>query len=166
MLQSQLAPLRPTTVARSVRVPAVTSPGAITRRPQSRHGLDADEAFLYIDTAALPLADVRAYTASGLSEKDLSTAFATIAIFSLVSAVMLFGVVEIGWRANFLLEGALFGALAICALAEVFSARRQTLFTFSIEMRDGRRATFVTADHDEALAVTAALDAAVGPKFA
>lgn len=137
------------------------SPGAITRRPEARHGLDAAQTTLYVDTDALPLDTVRSYRASGLSEKDLSSAFATIAIFSLVSAVMLFGVVEIGWRANFLLEGALFGALAICAVAELFSARRQTLFTFDIETIDGKRATFVTANADEALTIKTVLDEAL-----
>ena len=145
----------------AVSVPAHRSPGAIVRRAQPRHGLDMVHATLYAGTAAIPLSSIKSYSASGLSEKDLSSAFATIAIFSTVSAIMVFGVVETGWRTNFLLEGALFGAIAVCAVAEVFSARRQTLFTFEIEARDGARTTFVTADADEALAVKAALDQAI-----
>ena len=145
----------------AVSVPASRSPGAIVRRAQSRHGLDVANATLYAGTAAVPVSSIRSYTASGLSEKDLSSAFATIAIFSAVSAIMVFGVVETGWRTNFLLEGALFGAIAVCAVAELFGARRQTLFTFEIEARDGVRTTFVTADANEALAVKVALDHAI-----
>ena len=134
------------------------SPGPITRRPQVRHGLDQATSTLFVGTEAIPLSRVRAYTASGRREKDLATGFATIAIFSLVAAIMLFGVLELDWRTNFLLEGALFGAIALCAVGELFSAPRQTLFTFDIETMDGRRATFVTANEVEAAAVKAALD--------
>ena len=155
--------LRATTITTSAtRVPSsrldtARSPGAITRRPPVRHGLDPDGCTLYTGTRAIRLADVAAFEAEGLSEKDLSTAFATIAVFSGVAAFFGFGVVEIGWRARFLLEGVLFGAIAVCAAAELFSARRQTLYTFVIRMRDASSATFVTADTAEARAVQAAL---------
>ena len=145
----------------SNRLASGRSPGAITRRPQVRHGLDPDGCILYTGTLAIRLADVAAYKAQGLSEKDLSTAFATIAIFSAVAAFFGFGVVEIGWRVRFLLEGVLFGAIAVCAAAELFSARRRTLYTFEIRMRDASTATFVTADTAEAHAVQAALFACV-----
>ena len=161
-MAQQIVTIRmPTAVAVPPGATSRRSPGAITPRAQPRHGLDAAGATLYAGTAVLPLSAITRYTAVGLSEKDLSSAFATIAIFSLVSAGMVFGVVETGWRTNFLLEGALFGAIAVCAVAELFSARRQTLFTFEIEARDGACATFVTADAREALAVKAALDHAI-----
>ena len=139
---------------------ATRSPGAIARRPQSRHGLDQAAGILHVGTAALALGDIASYRALGLSEKDLSTAFATIAIFSGVAAIMIFLVVEIGWRAKFLLEGALFGGLAVCAGAELFSARRNTLFTFELTCADDSRYSFATADRPEAEALKAALDAA------
>ncbi len=138
------------------------SPGAITRRPQVRHGLSTDKTTLHVDTEILPIRDVLSYSAAGLSEKDLSTAFATIAIFSGVAALYVFGVVELGWRARSLLEGILFGAIALCAVAELFSARRLTLYTFKIVMKTGATATFVTADHAAALELKSVLDAAVG----
>lgn len=141
--------------------PAIRSPGEITRRPQVRHGLDSSGGILHVGTIAVPLADVASFTALGLSEKDLSSAFATIAIFSGVSAVYVFGVVEMGWRVRSLLEGVLFGAIALCAVAELFSARRHTLYTFQLQLRCGTEATFVTADEAEARAVKAALDTAV-----
>ena len=137
------------------------TPGAITRRPQVRHGLSVDGRALYVGTNALALNDIESYRALGLSEKDLSTAFATIAIFSGVAAVYVFGVIELGWRTRSLLEGLLFGAIALCAVAELFSARRQTLYTFRLTMRDGTAATFVTADHSEALATKTAIDATI-----
>ena len=145
----------------SVRPPAVVSPGAITRRPKARHGLDEAAGVLHVGVTSVRLADVRRYDAAGLSEKDLSTAFATIAIFSGVAAIFLFAVIETGWRAKFLIEGVLFGVLALCAVAELFTARRQTLYTFEIDCHDGARATFVTADSAEAHRVKAALDAAL-----
>jgi len=141
---------------------ASRSPGAITRRPQARHGLDSAGATLYSGMTVIPLDTVASYAAEGLSEKDLSTAFATIAIFSGVAAFQIFGVVEIGWRAKFLLEGALFGAIALCAVAELFSAMRQTLYTFTIVQTDGTRTEFVTTDKSEAEAVKTALDRALG----
>jgi len=134
------------------------SPGAITRRPEARHGLDASGRVLWIDTVAVDLETVVGVEASGFSEKDLSTAFATIAIFSGVAAVMVFGVVEIGWRVKFLLEGVLFGSIALCAVAELFSARRNTLFRFRLSLADGRMVEFATADRAAALALKAALD--------
>lgn len=135
------------------------SPGAITRRPDARHGLDATGAILYSGAEVVDLTRVVHLDALGLSEKDLSTAFATIAIFSGVAALFIFGVVEIGWRVKFLLEGVLFGAIAVCAVAELFSARRNTLYTFKLTLDDGRMVTFVTADRAEAYAVKAAIDA-------
>jgi hypothetical protein len=117
---------------------------------------------LRVDTNVLPIADVLQYSASGLSEKDLSTAFATIAIFSGVAAIYVFGVLELGWRTRSLLEGLLFGAIAMCAVAELFSARRLTLYTFKIVMKTGAEATFVTADRAAALEIKAVLDDALG----
>lgn len=139
-------------------VGVVRSPGKTTRRPIARHGLDPSGQCLHIGVRTVPIADVTSYKAHGLSEKDLSTAFATIALFSGVAAIMVFAVVEIGWRAKFLLEGVLFGAIALCGVAEVFSARRSTLYTFDLKMRDGTQASFVTAEMSEALAIKAALD--------
>ena len=100
----------------------VRSPGATARRPQVRHGLSADGALLFAGTETVRLDAVERYTASGLSVKDLPTAFATIAIFSAVAAACTIGVVEIGWRTRMMFEGALFGAIALCAAAELFSA--------------------------------------------
>jgi hypothetical protein len=150
------------TTSKLARQPAAAarSPGATTRRAQARHGLDAGGGVLHIGTVALPTASVTRYRATGLSEKDLSTAFATIAIFSGVAAVMTFLVVEAGWRTKFLLEGVLFGGLAICAMAELFSARRSTMFTFELTCDDGVRHNFSTADRVEAEALRAALEAA------
>ena len=135
------------------------SPGATVRRQQARHGLSADAATLYVGTRSVALAEVTRFTASGLSTKDLSTAFATIAIFSGVSAFYVFGVLELGWRTRSLYEGLLFGLIAMCAFAELFSARRETLYTFNLSVRDDADAVFVTADHDEAKRIKAALDA-------
>ncbi len=115
---------------------------------------------LHVGIVAIRLDDVATYRAVGLSEKDLSTAFATIALFSGVAAVMTFLVVEIGWRVKFMLEGVLFGGIAICAVAELFSARRNTLFTFTLTCDSGTVYRFVTASRAEADAVKAALDAA------
>jgi hypothetical protein len=137
------------------------SPGAITRRPQVGHGLSVDKQTLFVDTHVLPIADVRSYSASGLSEKDLSTAFATIAIFSGVAAIYVFGVLELGWRTRSLLEGLLFGAIAMCAVAELFSARRLTLYTFNIVMKTRAEVKFVTADRLAALEIKAVLDDAL-----
>ena len=154
------------TITRSVAVldapSRARSPGAITRRPQARYGLDLSGTTLYVDTAVLPLAHVVRYDAAGVDEKDLSTAFATIAIFSGIAAVYVFGVVEIGWRTRYALEGVLFGAIALCGVAELFSARRQALYTFEIETSDGATTTFVTADTGEAGRLKAALDATLG----
>jgi hypothetical protein len=136
------------------------SPGAITRRPQVRHGLDPVAGVLHVGSESVALDDVATYGAAGFSEKDLSTAFATIALFSGISAVFIFLVVEIGWRMKFLLEGILFGSIAFCAVAELFSARRNTLYTFTLTSDGGAVHTFVTADRVEAEAVKAALDAA------
>jgi hypothetical protein len=138
------------------------SPGATTRRAQVRHGLDVGAGVLHIGAVALPLGSVSHYRGVGLSEKDLSTGFATIAIFSGVAALMTFLVIEAGWRTKFLLEGALFGSIAVCACAELFSARRSTMFTFELTCDDGERHTFSTADKGEAEALKAALDAAGG----
>jgi hypothetical protein len=141
--------------------PAATrSPGATTRRAQVRHGLDVGAEVLHIGTVAVPLADIARYRGVGLSEKDLSTAFATIAIFSGVAALMTFLVVEVGWRTKFLLEGVLFGGIAVCAFAELFSARRSTMFTFELTCDDGSQHMFSTAKRAEAEALKAALDAA------
>lgn len=137
---------------------ARTTPGPITRRRQVRHGLDETGRTLHCGEKSVPLDAVVAYSADGLSEKDLSTAFATIAVFSAVAALMVVGVVEIGWRVRFLFEGALFGAIALCAGAELFSSRRQTLFTFTLQLSNGREVTFVTADTAQALRLKAALD--------
>jgi hypothetical protein len=139
---------------------AARSPGAITRRPLVRHGLDAAAGVLHVGTESIRLADVASYSAAGLSEKDLSTAFATIALFSAISAVFIFLVVEIGWRVKFMLEGILFGLIAFCAVAELFSARRNTLYTFKLTSGAGAVHTFVTADRIEAETVKGALDAA------
>jgi hypothetical protein len=136
----------------------ISSPGPITPRPQARHGLDRATSTLFVGTEAIPSTHVRAYTASGRREKDLGSAFATIAICSFVAAVMLFGVLELDWRSNLLLEGALFGGIALCAVGELFSAPPQSLYTFDIETMDGRKVRFVTADEVEAAAVKAALD--------
>jgi hypothetical protein len=119
-----------------------------------------DAGVLHIGAISVPLASVTGYRGVGLSEKDLSTAFATIAIFSGVAAVMTFLVVEVGWRTKFLLEGVLFGGIAVCAFAELFSARRSTMFTFDLTCDDGVRHTFSTASRAEAEALKAALDAA------
>jgi hypothetical protein len=137
---------------------AARSPGAITRRPQARHGLDLTGRILYIETAAIPLDRIAHYDAVGLSEKDLSTSFATIGIFSAVAGMSLFAVLETGWRTKFLIEGVLFGAIALCAIAELFSARRLTLYTFKLTLEDGTKTTFVTADNDQAKVLKAALD--------
>jgi hypothetical protein len=115
---------------------------------------------LHIGAVAVPLQAVVRYRGVGLSEKDLSTAFATIAIFSGVAAIMTFLVVEVGWRTKFLLEGVLFGSIAVCAFAELFSARRSTMFSFALTCQDGSQHTFSTADKAEAEALKAALDAA------
>jgi hypothetical protein len=135
------------------------SPGATTRRAQVRHGLDVGAGVLHIGAVAVPLASVTRYRGTGLSEKDLSTAFATIAIFSGVAGLMTFLVVEVGWRTKFLLEGVLFGGIAVCAFAELFSARRSTMFTFDLTCDDGSQHTFSTANKAEAEALKAALEA-------
>ncbi len=145
---------------RDFQRPATRSPGAIARRPKARHGLDQVAGVLHIGTTSIALTDIVAHRAVGLSVKDLSTAFATIAIFSGVAAIMIFLVVEVGWRVKFLLEGVLFGGIALCAVAELFSARRNTVFTFEITSEDGQRYNFSTADRHEAEALKAALVAA------
>ena len=152
---------RPNVSVGAVGHTAARSPGAITRRPQARHGLDATATTLFSGTVAIPLDTVASYQALGLSEKDLSTGFATIGIFSAVAAWQIFTVVEMGWRSKFLLEALLFGAIALCAAAELFSARRHTMYTFEIVQLDGTKTTFVTADTPEAHAVKAALDKAL-----
>jgi hypothetical protein len=139
-------------------VAATRSPGAITRRPLVRHGLDAAIGVLHVGTETIRLDDVASYSVAGFSEKDLSTAFATIALFSGIAALFIFLVVEIGWRMKFLLEGILFGSIAFCAVAEIFSARRNTLFTFTATCDDGAVHTFVTANRAEAEAVKSALE--------
>ena len=134
------------------RLAVVRKPGAIARRAQVRHGLSPDGTFLYAGIAAVRLCDVESYDASGLSEKDYPTAFATMAIFSAVAGASIFAVVETGWRTKFLQEGVLFGAIALCAMVELFSARRRTLYTFEVVARSGDVLTFVTADAEEAQA--------------
>jgi hypothetical protein len=136
------------------------SPGVITRRVRVRHGLDEVSGLLHIGAVAVPLQSVVRYRAAGLSEKDLSTAFATIAIFSFVAAAQTFLVLEAGWRAKFLVESVLFGGIAVCATAELFSARRSTMFTFNVWCADGQQHTFSTADRAEAEALKQSLDAA------
>jgi len=148
-------------LARAQTTPPNAVPGPITRRPQVLHGLDASGRTLHCGDISVPLDTVASYSADGRSEKDLSTAFATIAVFSAVGALMVVGVLDIGWRSRFLFEGALFGALALCAGAELFSSQRQTLFTFTLRLVDGRTATFVTADVAQARCVTTALDLAI-----
>jgi hypothetical protein len=145
---------------RSRAVTPGRSPGAITRRQQVRHGFDATADVLHIGPVAVPISSVESYQAVGLNEKDLSTAFATMALFSGVAAVMIFLVVEIGWRAKFLLEGVLFGSIAMCAGAELFSARRSTLFTFELTCGDGSQHTFSTASRPDAEALKLRLDEA------
>lgn len=149
--------------AKALLVPSRTSraatPGRITPRQQVRHGLDPDGRTLHCGETSVPLEKVASYEVTGLSEKDLSTAFATIAVFSTVAALMTFGVLEIGWRTRFLFEGILFGAIGVCAVAELFSSRRQTLFTFELQLEDGRAVTFVTADAEQARRINRALDA-------
>lgn len=146
-----------TPLGRDVRVSGARSPGAITRRQQVRHGLRDDGQTLDVGTRAIDLANVSKYSASGLSSKDLSTGFATIAIFSGVAALYVFGVLELGWRARMMYEGVLFGLIAICAVAELFSARRDTLYTFKLSVPNEDDAVFVTADKSEALRLKAAL---------
>ena len=136
----------------------VRSPGTTTRRARVQHGLSPDGAMLFAGTEIVWLANVARYTASGLSVKDLPTAFATIAIFSAVAAACTVGVVEVGWRTRMMFEGALFGAIALCAVAELFSARRQALYTFKIVTKDGAEVTFVTTDAAQAEAVKLALE--------
>lgn len=144
--------------------PLAASPGPIARRPQALHGLDAAGKVLHCGDMSVPLDAVAAYKADGVSEKDLSTAFATMSIFSAVAALMVIGVADVGWRARFLLEGALFGAIALCAGAEIFSSRRRTLYTFTLQLSDGRTASFVTADTVQARAVNAALAQTIGAR--
>jgi hypothetical protein len=54
----------------------------------------------------------------------------------------------------------LFGGIAVCAFAELFSARRSTMFTFELTCDDGGQHTFATASRPEAEALKAALEAA------
>lgn len=95
---------------------------------------------------AVPLAAVRRYAPVHHRDRDINSTLATVALFVGAASFMLILVVEMGWRARFLVATLLFTSVAVAAITDLSRTFRLNIYRLEIELDGGERVMFVTPD--------------------
>jgi hypothetical protein len=124
---------------------------------------DASGPSIRLGPTRVRVADVAAWRAERVVERDRRGAFLTAVVFGAGATLFLSGVLELGLRQRFLAGALLLGAIALGALLEAARMTRLDLYRIDIRTAAGRTIAFTTANPDEMQAVMTALYSQAGP---
>lgn len=117
---------------------------------------------LRVGPRAVPASDIRGFVATTDRQSDKKPALATMVIFGGVGMLFLFGVIDIGMRARFLVAAILFGAIALSALNDMFWLTTTGIYRVDILTAGGKSVRYATVDPADHAALMAALGGIVG----
>jgi uncharacterized ion transporter superfamily protein YfcC len=95
--------------------------------------------------------------ATCIEERDTAGAKLIFVAFMLVTAIVVIGVFELGWRTRYLLAAGLCGAIALTGLQDMRQASLVRTFDVEIHLRSGETVSVTLAEEREARALVAAL---------
>jgi hypothetical protein len=139
----------------------------LVQRPYGHvlNGFDVTpDGHLRFGSQSVPLSSIQHYAPRHHQERDVDSVLTTVAVFMAVAAVLLILVVEMGWRARFLVGAGLFASIAIAAIVDLMRTMRIELYRLEIKMADGGTAMFVTPDAAMLNAMMMALETHTGLK--
>lgn len=119
-------------------------------------------ALLRLDQRAVPVRDIRGFVATtDLGEKK-RPAIIVMGVFAVIGMMFLFGVIDIGTRARFVVAAILFGSISLVAVNDMLRLATSGVFRVDVLTAAGETFRHVTADIDEHAALLAALGTIVG----
>jgi hypothetical protein len=124
---------------------------------------DAPVPSIRLGKTRVPVADIAAWRAERVVERDRRGAFLTAVVFGAGATVFMCGVFELGLRQRFLAGALLLGMIALGALIEAARVTRLDLYRIDVQTAAGRTITFTTANPNEMQAVMTALARQAGP---
>ena len=95
--------------------------------------------------------------ASRIEERDTAGAMLIFAVFLLVTAVIVIGVFELGWRTRYLLAAVLCGMIALTGLQDMRQASLVRTFDVDVHLSSGETVSITMAEEREARALISAL---------
>ena len=117
---------------------------------------------LRLGPRAIPVGDIRGFVATTDLEADKKPAIATMTVFGVIGMLFLFGVIDIGMRARFLVAAILFGSIALSALNDILWLTTSGIYRVDVLTAGGESVRFATVDPHEHAALMAALGGIVG----
>jgi hypothetical protein len=122
-------------------------------------------AMLRLGARAVPISQVRGFIASADREADKKPAFAVLAVFGIAALFFLLGVVDVGWRARFLVAATLFACIALSAFHDMAWLTTSDVYRVEVLTAQGETLRYATVNAQEQEALLATLERLVtGPK--
>lgn len=118
-------------------------------------------AMLRIGARAVPISQIRGFIGSDDREVDIKPALATLIVFGVAAMFFLLGVLDIGWRARFLVAFALFVGIALSALHDMAWLTTSGLYRVEVLTASGETLRYTTIEAAEQERLLAALDKAL-----
>ncbi len=119
-------------------------------------------ALLRLDQRAVPVADIRGFVATtDLGEKK-RPAIIVMGVFAVIGMLFLFGIIDVGTRARFLVAALVFGSISLVAVNDMLRLATSGVFRVDVLTAGGETFRHVTAEIDDHAALLAALGTIVG----
>lgn len=104
------------------------------------------EDILRLGNHAVRLEDIVSYKVNEVAERDMDGLLFNVAVFLLVAAVFLIGVLQFGWLERFLIGFLFLLILGISSLAEVAGLNTIRYLQLTVFTRSGRAVEFTSVD--------------------
>jgi glucan phosphoethanolaminetransferase (alkaline phosphatase superfamily) len=124
-------------------------------RPRGPYGPQV----LRLGASHVMLDDVAGFDASAHVDRDRHGRFVSFFLFAVLGCLFTIGVIEFGWRKNYLLAIFILFSLAAMSFGEIWFLHAKRYTVFNVHLNTGETIVFTTHDGNSAAALHAVLSA-------